>query len=54
MSLTPYRRVEVYWVLLDALTDMHGRFLYLGSHPGSVHNIRRSLLGCDLPHEPEY
>ena len=33
---------------------MHGRCLYLGSHPGSVHNVRRYLWGCDLPHEPEY
>ena len=41
--LTVYRLVEVCWVLPDVLTDMRGRCLYLGSHPGSVLNVRRPL-----------
>ena len=51
---TAYWRVEVCWVLPDVLTNMHGRCLYLGSHPGSVHNARRPLWGYDLPYAPEY
>ena len=54
MSLTPHRRVEVCWVLPGVLTDMRGRCLYLGLHPGSVLNGRRPLWGFNLPHEPEY